>query len=116
MLPKKNRADKKTVDKIFKKGVFVGSTNLILKYINENNQNEPQISFIAPKGVAKRAVDRNSLKRRGYLILQKYIQYFPLGFSGAFVFGKNSLILYNLLYFIQNIVESLQKVMKDATL
>lgn len=94
MLSKKNRTDKKTVDNIFKKGTFVGSANLVLKYIKENNGEIPQISFIAPKGVAKKAVDRNKLRRRGYAVISKYIQYFPVGFSGAFVFGKNSLILF----------------------
>ena len=94
MLPKKNRTDKKTVEKIFQKGTFMGSTNLVLKYVKENNQEIPQISFIAPKGVAKKAVNRNQLRRRGYSILKKYIAYFPSGFSGTFIFGKNSLMLF----------------------
>ncbi len=94
MLSKKNRTDKKAVEKIFKKGVFLGSDNLILKYTKEDSQNKPQISFIAPKGVAKKAVDRNKLRRRGYSILRKYMQHFPLSFSGAFVFGKNSVALF----------------------
>jgi len=32
MLPKKNRADKKTIEKIFKKSIFIGSHSLNLKY------------------------------------------------------------------------------------
>ena len=94
MLPKKNRADKKVVEKIFKKGVFSGSGSLVLKYLKENNTNIPQISFIAPKGIAKKAVDRNKLRRRGYAILKKYFHLFPVGFCGAFVFGKNSIPLF----------------------
>lgn len=94
MLSKKNRADKKTIDNIFKKGTFVGSANLVLKYIKENKGETAHISFIAPKSVAKKAVDRNRLRRRGYFVLLKYIKYFPAGFSGAFIFGKNSLVLF----------------------
>ena len=95
MLPKKNRADKKMVEKIFKKGFFIASGSIVLKYIRENNNNLPHISFIAPKGIAKKAVDRNRLRRVGYSIVKKYLHLFPVGFVGAFVFGKNSLILFS---------------------
>jgi len=105
MLPKKNRADKKQVEEIFKKGVFINSTNLTFKFVliigNKDflgAKNEaslplqkplfPRISFIAPKSVAKLAVKRNLLRRRGYAALKKYIQYFPTGCLGVFVFKK----------------------------
>ncbi|MEK9181675.1 MAG: ribonuclease P protein component [Patescibacteria group bacterium] len=88
MLPKKNRADKKAVEKIFKTGKFLTSFSLTFKFILNNNSTVPQISFIAPKSVAKLAVQRNLLRRRGYAVLGKYIQKFPSGLVGAFVFRK----------------------------
>ena len=93
MLPKKNRADKKAVEKIFKKGLFIGSKNLNLKYILENTTTSPQISFIVPKTVERKAVRRNYLRRRGYIILKKYFRDIPNGFSGAFIFKKTVPVL-----------------------
>ncbi len=100
MLPKKNRADRKTVENIFKTGRFVNSQNLSLKFILDplalqalplSRGREVRISFIAPKTASKKAVDRNLLRRRGYAVLKKYFKKFPAGFSGAFVFGKKSM-------------------------
>lgn len=90
MLPKKNRANKEAIDQIFKKGRFFNSNNLTFKFILEKNTKKPIISFIAPKTVAKKAVMRNLLRRRGYAILEKNIESFPVGIVGAFVFGKKS--------------------------
>ncbi len=87
MLPKKNRANTREVEEIFKKGRFLNSLNLTFKYI-KTDKNEIKISFIAPKSVAKLAVKRNSLRRKGYNILKKYIEQFPTGTTGAFVFKK----------------------------
>jgi ribonuclease P protein component len=89
MLPKKNRADTKTLEKIFKEGKFINSSNLTFKYVLNDNSGIPRISFIAPKSVAKLAVRRNFLRRRGYNILKKYLDQFPTGIFGAFVFRKN---------------------------
>jgi ribonuclease P protein component len=86
MLPKKNRADKKLVERTFKEGKFINSPNLTFKFILTNNSTVPRISFIAPKNVAKLAVQRNLLRRRGYSILGKYMNQFPLGLIGVFIF------------------------------
>jgi ribonuclease P protein component len=105
MLPKKNRADKKAVEKIFKEGKFLNSLNLTFKYIKIRGTESflvgkdeascpllklsvPRISVIAPKSIAKLAVKRNLLRRRGYDVLGKYINQFPLGIWGVFVFKK----------------------------
>ena len=96
MLPKKNRADRKQIDKIFKEGRFLNSANLTFKYTSSQPSPEKQrenskliqISFIAPKSVAKLAVKRNLLRRRGYSALEKYISQFPAGIKGAFIFKK----------------------------
>ena len=92
MLSKKNRVVTKEVEKIFKacppngrEGKFVVSTSLTFKYF-KNQGKEVKISFIAPKSVAKLAVQRNFLRRLGYDALKKYINLFPLGIVGVFVF------------------------------
>jgi len=98
MLSKKNRADRKQIDKIFKEGKFLNSENLTFKFIiphpspllikERGKLNSSRLSFIAPKSVAKLAVKRNLLRRRGYSALKKYINQFPTGLLGAFVFKK----------------------------
>jgi ribonuclease P protein component len=88
MLPKKNRADTKAVEKIFKEGKFVNSPNFTFKYILTGGSSAPRISFIAPKSIAKLAVKRNFLRRLGYTALQKHIGQFPSGLVGVFVFRK----------------------------
>lgn len=87
MLPKKNRVSTKEVDKIFKEGKFLISPSLTFKYF-KNTDKIVKISFIAPKNIAKLAVKRNLLRRRGYTALLKYIDQFPAGFVGVFIFKK----------------------------
>ena len=89
MLKKKNRADKKDIDSLFKKGKFFNLPNLTFKYLIENKPFAPKISFVVPKSVAKLAAKRNSLRRMGYNILGKFIKQFPLGLTGVFVFKKH---------------------------
>jgi ribonuclease P protein component len=88
MLPKKSRIDTKLIEKIFKTGTFVGSGALGLKYFLDNTNTPPRVSFVVPKKIEKRAVRRNYLKRRGYLILEKYFNEIPNGFFGVFIFNK----------------------------
>jgi ribonuclease P protein component len=103
MLPKKNRVNTKNVEKIFKEGFFVNSQNLTFKFIKNGGQGStlrdpkgrtlpatPQISFIVPKTVSKKAVIRNLLRRRGYNILEKYFSNIP-PLLGVIIFGKKSL-------------------------
>lgn len=89
MLPKKNRADKKLVEEIWKDGSFVAAQNISLKYFQKKSDTPPRISFIVPKKIESGAVGRNYLKRRGYLALEKYFDRFPKGFSGVFIFNKH---------------------------
>ncbi len=86
MLPKKNRADKKTVNTIFKEGKFINSPNFSFKFIPAKGQ---KISFIAPKSVSKLAVKRNKLKRLGYSILQKLPKNVIPAVYGVFIFKKH---------------------------
>ena len=87
MLKKENRANKKDIDLLFKQGKFLNSINLTFKF-RLTSQKTRKISFIAPKSVAKLAVKRNLLRRRGYDALKKYLDKFPIGILGAFVFKK----------------------------
>ncbi len=87
MLPKKNRPQKKAVERIFKEGKFFTTSNFTFKFI-KTGEADVKIAFIVPKSVAKLAVKRNMLRRRGYNVLKKYIQDFPAGISGVFVFKK----------------------------
>jgi len=87
MLSKKNRADKKVVEKIFKEGKFISSVCLTFKFISNVKSLTPRISFIAPKNIAKLAVKRNLLRRHGYIALAPYVKKFD-HISGVFVFKK----------------------------
>lgn len=87
MLAKKHRVSAKEVKLIFKSGKFLNSPNLAFRFIMTQGE-ERKISFIVPKSIAKLAVRRNSLKRRGYRILKKYLHQFPVGMLGVFIFKK----------------------------
>lgn len=88
MLAKKNRASTKEVHRVFKEGRFLNSPNLTFKYIRMLKSSPTRISFIAPKSVAKLAVKRNELRRRGYAALSKHLSVFPAGLIGVFIFKK----------------------------
>jgi len=107
MLPKKNRVDKKGINLIFKKGNFVVSKNFTFKFILTNNFIPPRISFVVPKNISKLAVQRNYLKRKGYSVLEKYINQFPLGFLGVFIFKKSEISILQIEEEIKNILNKL---------
>ena len=88
MLPKKNRVDKKTVEKIFKEGKFLNTPNLTFKFILKQPSSVSRISFIVPKSISKLAVKRNLLRRRGYDALGKNLDQFPTGILGVFILKK----------------------------
>mgnify|MGYP001560012475 FL=1 len=87
MLPKKNRADKKALNKIFKEGKFLNSPSLAFKYISTPAP-EPRLSFVVPKSVAKLATKRNTLRRRGYIALRAHIGSLQPGTLGVFIFKR----------------------------
>ena len=76
------------VEKIFKEGKFINSPSFTFKFLLTQNSTLPRISFIAPKGIAKLAVLRNLLRRRGYTALKKFMTQLPTGLIGVFVFKK----------------------------
>lgn len=87
MLKKTHRLDRKGVVEVFKSGKFVNSATLTFKFIQTPSPHA-RISFIVPKGVAKLAVKRNLLRRRGYSALEKHFKDFSKGLAGVFIFKK----------------------------
>ena len=69
MLPKKKRVTKNTFKIIMDKGSIVSGSFFVLHYIK---QESPQYAFVAPKKIAKTAVLRNSLRRKGYNAIRSY--------------------------------------------
>lgn len=87
MLSKKNRVDKKAVEKVFKEGKVLNSSFLTFKFILKDTPLVPRISFIVPKNVAKLAVRRNLLRRLGYTALREHLGGLP-ALLGVFIFKK----------------------------
>ncbi len=85
MLPKKKRVTKNTFNTIMEKGSIVSGSFFILRYIKENPS---QCAFVVPKKIAKKAILRNSLRRKGYNIIRDYKLNL---FSGLFFFKKESI-------------------------
>lgn len=91
MLPKINRPDKGAIAELFSTGLSVSSPYLTLKFVPRSGGRHFRVSFIVPKAAAKRAVDRNMLRRRGYRALEKHATALPAQFLGAFIFNKKSM-------------------------
>ena len=108
MLPKKSRADKKTVEKLFKQGKFINSSSLTFKFILSQATTLPCLSFIVPKKVASKAVERNLLRRSGYSALEKYFHKFSAGLLGVFVFNKKEKSVQNLEEEIRDILTKIK--------
>jgi len=69
MLPSQNRLDKKTIVKILKQGRGFFSDNMTLKTLS-SNEKENRFAFIIQSGTAKKAVERNKIKRRARNIVK----------------------------------------------
>lgn len=106
MLPKKNRVDRKEIDKIFKEGKFLNSPSLTFKFIKAKISYS-RVSFIAPKSIAKLAVKRNSLRRKGYSALGKYFYKIGAGIVGVFIFKKGEDSIPILENEIKNIIDKI---------
>ncbi len=85
MLPKKKRVTKSTFLSIIDKGSIIYGSFFIFRYLKGNI---PQYAFVAPKKIAKTAVKRNYLRRKGYNILNLYNL---KSNSGIFFYKKEAL-------------------------
>ncbi len=101
MLPKNKRVTKDTFQTIMEKGSILHGSFFMFRYIKDSI---PSYAFIAPKKIAKRAVLRNSLRRKGYNILRFYN--LKLG-SGLFFYKKEALNAHTL--DIKNDIENILK-------
>ena len=108
MLKKKNRVGRRDIAKIFKIGRFINSENLTLKFILAKENTLPRVSFIVSKKVAKGAVERNLLRRHGYVALEKFYKTLPQELEGVFIFNKNQKIIKNLREEIKNILNKIK--------
>lgn len=100
MLLKKNRANRKDLEEVFKKSLFLRSSGFNFRYrlhpapfsvSVEEKKNTFKLSFVVPKSICKSAVKRNSFRRKGYRILKKNIDNLNKPVVGAFVFNKDGL-------------------------
>ena len=69
MISKKKRVTKDTFQTIMEKGSILHGSFFMLRYLI---QDTPAYTFVAPKKIARTAVKRNFLRRRGYNILRSY--------------------------------------------
>jgi len=69
MLPKKKRITKDIFQTILKKGNIVSGSFFLFRYIKETS---PKYAFVVSKKIAKTAIKRNSLRRKGYNVLRLY--------------------------------------------
>jgi len=67
------------------KGNVVSGSFFVLRYLK---QELPQYAFVAPKKIAKTAIKRNSLRRKGYNIIRNYSL---MSGAGIFFYKKEAL-------------------------
>lgn len=84
MLPKKKRVTKELFQEIIKQGGTLSTSLFTFRYIK---QKAPQYAFIVPKSVAKQALKRNLLRRKGYSVLR---QNTPKSGAGLFFYKKHT--------------------------
>ena len=70
MLPKKQRLTQREFKQVFERGRRFSSSHFRLVVDKEQAQ-EPKFAVATPKKVARGAIARNRLRRRGYAILEK---------------------------------------------
>lgn len=71
MLPKQQRIQRKDFSLLFEKGKSFRNSLFLLRFLE--SKSKPQFGFSVSKKVAKRAVDRNKMRRLGYNLLKSYL-------------------------------------------
>ncbi len=89
MLSKKHRIDKRLFKKAFDKGTSFHSEIISLKIIPLPGKSMC-FAFVVPAKAAKKAVDRNKIKRKARHIVKKNQQLFKKNFAAIFFFKKGS--------------------------
>ncbi len=91
MLNKKRRIGRKYFPEILTKGKRHNSTHLLMYVVktdSSNSTNDSQFSFSVSKKVAKKAVDRNKYRRRGYSVISRHTNKIKTGYLCFFSFKK----------------------------
>lgn len=85
MLPKNYRLRlKNDFDKLFKEGKFAGQAFLTLGF-TKNKLNNSRFAVIVGKKVSKKAVIRNSVKRKVVEVIRLNLEQIKLGFDVVFI-------------------------------
>lgn len=85
MLPKNHRLRlKNDFDRLFKEGKFAGQAFLTLGY-SKNQLNISRLAIIAGKKVSKKAVTRNSIRRKISEIIRLNLMNIKTGFDMVFI-------------------------------
>lgn len=66
---------------LYKNGQIARTKNLTFKYILNKKRQLPRIAIVVSKKVAKRAVDRNRIRRRIYEIIRLELDNFTASFD-----------------------------------
>lgn len=92
MLSRKNRVSRELFPFLLKKGKKYVSAHIFLRVarLEEKQVLHTRFSFVVSAKVAKRAVDRNRLRRRGYEIVGKDVDNFKNGFIAVFFYTKGA--------------------------
>lgn len=90
MLPQKKRVERTIFPETLQRGKSGYSPFLNLKCIKRDDAEESKFSFVVSKAVAKKAVQRNLLRRRGYSIIKDNQAKIRDSFTCIFFFKKES--------------------------
>jgi ribonuclease P protein component len=95
MLPKNKRVKRVLFPGVFNSGKVLHSVYLTARVVlpapSSPRAKEPgRFSFVVSKAVAKKATDRNLLRRRGYSVISKMGNLLPPGIVVVFFFKKGS--------------------------
>jgi ribonuclease P protein component len=80
-LPRKNRLPKKDFEKVYTKGVNLGTPLLGLKFLKRTNQTQIRAGFIVGLSVSKKAVQRNRLKRQLRSLIRQILPDLKAGYD-----------------------------------
>ena len=87
MLPGSNRLDRRSFNSVFSKSRSVHGKFFSLRIVR--GAGNGKFSVVVPKAIAKTAVKRNKLRRRGYEAIQAVFPDMPQGVSGIIFFKKD---------------------------
>lgn len=92
MLSKHRRVTKSLFNKVIKEGHTLHGNLLYFRYIPKSVDKYSHFSFVAPKSVAKSAVLRNKLRRKGYSALRSISTKDAVGILFFKKEAKNSIV------------------------